>query len=236
MVLYGYQCGCDTLNDVEKRGIKCDNRSKAGKVWGKDMGVKENRMFSQMLSAATERLLRHNCEEIAKNSNAVYNKEEKAFVIETLGKTVRIKYPEFSVMPNLNEWHQLVILHYLDLADGSSVENTLISFSQMKDGLIRGGDFDRRFEKTMQLLLKTLSADEFKEKCLALGGRIIPTNADLSVEFLFLPRFPVTLKVWFADEDFEASARMMLDASAEHYLTIEDAVTVGEFLLERLRK
>ena len=54
------------------------------------------------------------------------------------------------------------------------------------------------------------------------------------MSFPFLPNFPVTLKVWFADEEFDASARMLLDASADHYLTIEDAVTVGEILLEKL--
>ena len=60
------------------------------------------------------------------------------------------------------------------------------------------------------------------------------SNADFAVEFAFLPNLPVTLKLWFADEDFGASGRMLLDAGADRYLTIEDAVTVGELLLERL--
>ena len=45
---------------------------------------------------------------------------------------------------------------------------------------------------------------------------------------------PVILKIWLPDEDFPASGRLLLDASADHYLTIEDAVTVAEILLERL--
>lgn len=57
-----------------------------------------------------------------------------------------------------------------------------------------------------------------------------------SVVLPFLPNYPVTLKLWFADEDFPASGRMLLDAGADHYLTIEDAVTVGEIILERLLK
>lgn len=198
------------------------------------MEINENRMFAQMRKAAIERLLKHDCEEMAKNAHVVYNGAETVFSVESMGETVQITSPEFMFTPNLKEWHQLVILHYLDLADGSKLENSLISFSQMKDGLIRGGGFDMRFKKALQVLLQRISEDEFKERCIAFGGKVVTTNADFSVEFPFLPQFPVTLKIWFADEDFEASGCMMLDASADHYLTIEDAVTVGELLLEGL--
>ena len=48
------------------------------------------------------------------------------------------------------------------------------------------------------------------------------------------------LKVWFADEEFEATGKLLLTASVDHYLTIEDAVTAGEYVLryikERCRK
>jgi len=199
------------------------------------MEIYENRMFAQMRKAALGRLLKHDCEEMAKKAYVVYDKKEKIFFIESLGKRVQISFPEFVFNPDIKEWHQLVILHYLDLADGSELENSLISFSQMKDGLIRGGGFDTRFKKAIQILLQRISEEEFKERCFALDGRMISTNADFAVEIPFLPRFPVTLKIWFADEDFEASGCMMLDASADHYLTIEDAVTVGELLLEGLQ-
>lgn len=49
-----------------------------------------------------------------------------------------------------------------------------------------------------------------------------------------MPNYPVWLKIWFADDEFPASGRLLLDASAEHYLSIEDAVTVGELLLKLL--
>ena len=46
--------------------------------------------------------------------------------------------------------------------------------------------------------------------------------------------YPVLLQVWFADEEFAPSGRLLLDSSASHYLTVEDAVVVGELLLELL--
>ena len=59
-------------------------------------------------------------------------------------------------------------------------------------------------------------------------------NADLCVKFQYLPRYPVWLKIWFSDEEFPASGRMLLDKNSEHYLSIEDAVTVGTLLLDAL--
>ncbi len=37
-----------------------------------------------------------------------------------------------------------------------------------------------------------------------------------------------------ADEEFPASGKLLLDASADHYLMIEDAVTAGQILIEKL--
>ena len=48
----------------------------------------------------------------------------------------------------------------------------------------------------------------------------IASNADIAFLIPFLPRFPVTLKVWFADEEFPASGRLLLDASADHYFAM----------------
>ena len=72
------------------------------------------------------------------------------------------------------------------------------------------------------------------KRCAAFCGKEKKTDADYCVELPFLPMYPVTLNYWQADEDFPASGRLMLDASAEHYLTIEDAVTVGQLLLQML--
>ncbi|MDY2660868.1 MAG: DUF3786 domain-containing protein, partial [[Ruminococcus] gnavus] len=47
--------------------------------------------------------------------------------------------------------------------------------------------------------------------------------------------YPVWLKIWFADEEFEASGKLYLSRSADHYLSMEDAVTVGEVFLSKLK-
>ena len=46
----------------------------------------------------------------------------------------------------LDEWHHLVILHYLEMADGTPLGQRMTSFGELRDGLVRGGSFDRTCE------------------------------------------------------------------------------------------
>ena len=67
--------------------------------------------------------------------------------------------------------------------------------------------------------------------CKSLGAEIIESKFDLCAVFYLFPNYLVTLNIWFADEEFEASGKMLVDKSADHYLTMEDSVMVGEFML-----
>ena len=192
-----------------------------------------NQMFSQMNLAALARLEGRDPEEIARNAGVCYDEESQAFHIPTMGMNVTVSYPDYHFTTELPGWHRLVILHYLDLADGFPLTEKEIPFGQMKSGMVRGGGIDRRCELVIQNL-KNLNEDTLTEICKRIGGEPIPSNADAAYRIPFLPNFPVVLKIWLPDEDFPASGRLLLDSSADHYLTIEDAVTVAEILLEKI--
>ena len=192
----------------------------------------EHRQFESMLAVARARLARHAPEELAQRAGVEY--ADGAFIVSTLGKTVRGCLPECVVTPPLPNWHTLTLLHYLDLADGAPPSGCMISFSQYKDGLVRGGGLDRNAELIVRRDLGVLPPEELTQRCKALGAELLPTNADFCARFDFAPRYPVWLKIWFADEEFPASGRLLLDESAPHYLTIEDAVTAASLILDRL--
>ena len=42
----------------------------------------------------------------------------------------------------------------------------------------------------------------------------------------------MTISIWFEDEEFPPTGKMFLDKTADHYLTIEDAVGVGELMIK----
>lgn len=194
-----------------------------------------NQMFSQMNLAALARLEDRDPRQIARNAGVRYDEEEQLFHIPTMGMDVTVSYPDYHFTPELPGWHRLVTLHYLDLADGFPITGKEIPFGQMKSGMVRGGGIDRKCELAIQNL-KNLNEDTLAEICKRIGGEPILSNADAAFRIPFLPNFPVVLKIWLPDEDFPASGRLLLDSSADHYLTIEDAVTVAEILLERLTR
>lgn len=197
--------------------------------------VQNNQAFQQMLQPARERICRHVPEEIARKSGAVFHKEESFFELQSLGQILKITFPECVFEPQIDYWQQLVILHYLDLSDGTDVSPEMISFGELKDGLIRGTKFDRDKARELQIFLAGKTREQLCEICRGLGAQFIEERADLCAVFSFLPHYPIWLKIWFADEEFEASGKILLSKSAGHYLTIEDAVTVGEILMSRLK-
>ena len=188
--------------------------------------------YEEMLQAARARLEGKNPKEIA--NKACVEFDGTSFSFHSFGQNVRVTYPDYEVIPHRSEWLTLVILHYLDLADGTPLTGQPITFAQQKDGLVRGSGFDRLVETKTARILGKLTEAELVRRCIALGGVIQKSNADLCAAFSFLPMYPLVLKMWFADEDFPASGRLLLDSSAEHYLTIEDAVTLGETFLQML--
>lgn len=196
---------------------------------------KENRMFEEMLKAARLKLAGRSAEEISEKTKIVFDKETSGFYLKSLGKDVEISYPEFEFSSEIQEWHALTILHYMDMSNGTLPFDSIISFSQLKNGMIRGGGFDRRVEQVLERLTEEMSEEQIVDICLKMDGKIIKSNADLCVVFDYLPLYPVMLKIWFADEEFPGTGRMFLDKSADAHLTVEDAVTVGEMILEELQ-
>ena len=99
---------------------------------------------------------------------------------------------------------------------------------------MRGGGLDRNAELIVRRDLGVLPPEELARRCLSMGAELLPSNADFCARFSFLPRCSLWLKVWFADDELPPSGRLLIDESAPHYLTIEDAVTAGSLILDAL--
>jgi len=198
--------------------------------------ITANRAFLEMLSAAKSRLAGRSPAETAERAHVTFHAKHQAFLISSLGEEITIHYPSYDTEQRLDEWHHLVILHYLDMADGTPLGQQMISFGQLRDGLVRGGGFDRTCEQTMARYFAKKPLENLQAACTALGASIEDSNADLYAVFPFLPQYPVILKLWLAEEEDEidGSGRLFLNSSADHYLSVEDAVTVGAFILDKL--
>ena len=188
----------------------------------------DNRAFQEMLRPARERLLHRRPEDIAEKTGAVF--DGAALRLTVLGRETFVSYPAFDPDPALDGWSALLLLHYFDLADGSAVSQENVSFGGLRAGLIRGTKFDRTAEEALGRLLNGKTPERVRAAVFT-GGR-----ADLSAVFHLFPYYPITVNIWWDDDEFPASGKMLVNASADHYLTIEDAVTAGELLLNRLQQ
>ncbi len=202
------------------------------------MAITDNRAFSEMLAAAKSRLAGRSPFEIAEKTRIAFDAERQLFRLSSLGEEITIHYPTYDIEQKLDEWHYLVILHYLDMSDGTPLDQQMITFGELRDGLVRGGGFDRTCEQTMAHYFAKKPLENLRAACTALGASVEDSNADLYAVFPFLPQYPVTLKLWLAEEEDEidGSGRLFLNGSAGHYLSVEDAVTVGTLLLDKLQR
>ncbi len=86
--------------------------------------------------------------------------------------------------------------------------------SELKDGMVRGGGFDRDCESAICTRLGYCPQERIVKACQSLGAEIVSSNADICVVFGFLPQYPVMLKLWLADEELPGSGRMLVNGMA----------------------
>ena len=84
----------------------------------------ENRAFHEMLQAAVKRLQNRSGEDIAAKSGAVFHSSRNVLEVLSFYETIEIQLPEFRINSDMDEWHYLTLLHYLDMADGTISDNT----------------------------------------------------------------------------------------------------------------
>ena len=94
-----------------------------------------NRQYESMLTVARERLSRHAPESIARRAGVTW--DGGRLTLPSLGQTVTVTVPGFTVSPELDMWHALTLLHYLDLADGTPLLGKMMAFAQYPDGMVR---------------------------------------------------------------------------------------------------
>ncbi|MEE0955258.1 MAG: DUF3786 domain-containing protein [Eubacterium sp.] len=196
--------------------------------------IQQDQQYSSMLAAAVEKFEKADPALMAEKAGALWHPETKTITVESLGETLSVSWPDGIMKPEREMWHHLVALHYLYQADGTPLTGDTVSFKDLTDGMVRGHGFDFSSQSDLQRMFLGKSEEQIR-KCLTdAGGQEIRTKADFGVRFHMFPQYPLYINVWFADDEFPAQGKMLVDASAPHYLMLEDSVTAGEILLNRI--
>lgn len=103
-----------------------------------------NRAFQEMRKPALDRLADRVPEELSARTGIPFDRQRQVFSLSSLGRNMEIDYPGYEIRPAVDGWHHLLILHYLDLADGTPLSHQLMAFGDLPSGMVRGGGFDRQ--------------------------------------------------------------------------------------------
>ena len=128
----------------------------------------------------------------------------------------------------------ILILHYLINADGTPLADSWVAFRELPGGRVYDAAFRRRANLRLAQAFGS-DLDGFVAAAAALGG-VRLTYGDASFLFPMFPRLRLAAVLYLADEEFPASANVLFDAAASHYLPTEDLAVLGGMLAGRLIK
>jgi hypothetical protein len=162
------------------------------------------------------------------------------FSVPFLGDEVLIGYPELEFDPNcgLPPHVRALLVYYLATSDGSAPLGNWRAFADLPNGLF----YSRAFQGyTGDALVRGVGdrAQWLPEAVASLGGQALApdelaTNADSAWVLPGLPRVPVVIVWWDADDEFPARAELLFDVTASSHLPIDGCAVLGSWLTSRL--
>lgn len=172
-------------------------------------------------------------------TRAAVSYEEGRFQVPFFGAIYDVHWPGGSVLRASDRKEadiasQILLLHYLLTADGTPLGAEWISFRNLPGGLGYYAAFQGR---TGLRLAHAFGADlpAFEEAARTLGGERL-SFGDASFSFRLLPRVWLAVVLHLADDEFPATANVLLDVETGHYLPTEDLAVLGGILASRLIK
>ena len=128
---------------------------------------------------------------------------------------------------------KILVLHYLAQATGKELTGRLIDFRELLGGLAYYVSFDSRVKKP---LLQAFGDDDGSRLRRAAERFDVEEvhYGDVGLRIWALPRVPITIAFWVADEEMPPSMNILFDSSISDYLTTEDVAVLCEHMAEML--
>jgi hypothetical protein len=157
--------------------------------------------------------------EIAERAGIPYENGE--FRLSLMRWNLHISHPELRFLaPQCLDTFVIKLLALLYMANARAVPlaNQWVPYRELKDGLF----YNKSFSDTVEdRVCRRFGGDleSIRVACETLGGREVD-QGDLGMVIDTFPRLPLLFILWLGDEEFEANARILFDASATNYLNV----------------
>ncbi len=153
----------------------------------------------------------------------------KSFGVDTRGRL----YADIHVNP----WVAVPFLNYVLEGRGLAPTGRWVSFRELKDGRERYMLFHKRSEAAMQRVADAYTP-LFDDMVHLFGGRQVERQfaSDISVVLHPLPRVPIMVCYWAAEEGMDSSLNLFFDETADANLDIGSLFSLGVGLAQMFTK
>ncbi|MDA8229675.1 MAG: DUF3786 domain-containing protein [Desulfitobacterium hafniense] len=194
--------------------------------------------YESAYKKAVERFQALSLEEIEAFSG--YTAVEQGIKINFLGQEFIVNHPEgrFTPLPDISGelpvFSQILILHYLVNSSQADESGDLVSYKELPGGNIYINPFTQRAVNPFVRIFGH-KPDALRGVAQLLGAEVTSLG-DFSIRIRVFPRIPVTLVLWFGDDEFPPSGNILFDSSAPFILPTEDYAVLASLLVATLKK
>jgi len=159
--------------------------------------------------------------------------------------TVKVLGKDFSVDAggnlateiHINPWVAVPFLSYILYGQGLPVSGKWVPFRELTDGRDRYPLFQKRCEEPMKKVAD-LYTPLFDDVVHIFGGKQVDGQfqSDISVVLHPLPKVPVMICYWLAEEGLDSSLHIFFDETADRNLDIGSIFTLGTGLAQMFTK
>jgi len=194
--------------------------------------------YIKAVALGKEALFGKDPKQIARRCGAVYVEEGKGkagISIEFLNRKIDISWPDFVFSESADGkevpiQQQVLILHYLNMANDVELSQEWIAYQEVPDGKFYLDAFVRRAKNPMvqgfgnnpELLVK-LTAEVY--------GATPMEQGDSAVKIQALPLVPVALILWKGDDEFPPEGTILFDRSISQVLSAEDIAWLAGMII-----
>ncbi|MEJ2696371.1 MAG: DUF3786 domain-containing protein [Candidatus Sulfobium sp.] len=149
---------------------------------------------------------------------------------------------EFTISPegdivtrgHMTPWIKILLLHYVRTKGTGELTGKWTSFGELKSGMVKASSFERDCEEPLRQLFDS-DFGRVEKTLLRMGAE---RRADFPTESAWyvrlLPRIPVAILYWPAEEDFPSKVKILFDSSADRFLDAESMIFLVEGLVRNV--
>jgi hypothetical protein len=180
-----------------------------------------------------------NIQDQCRRSGATFNEQTNTIEVRYLDEIYQVNLPDMRISKpggadTVELRDQILILHYLGDAKGTSLSKKVIAFQEFEQG---SNYYPTFYKRSVQPLIQYFGQQPGNLLKLSseLGGRK-SDYGDISTTIFAFPNIPITYVLWQGDDEFPPNANILFDSTVLDYLPVEDVIVLCQTITWKLVK